>query len=153
MKGALLEKLDGTGLRVGIVTAGFNRAYTESLTTWCVKALIDSGLVAENITQILVPGSYEIPWGCQKLALTGNFDVVVAVGVLIKGDTVHFEYIAEAVSRGIMEVGLKTGVPIIFGVLTCLNEEQAQARCNDDQSNKGYEFGLAAVRMGLLQRN
>lgn len=152
MKGALREQLNGTNLRVAIVTAGWNRVYTESLTKWCRQALLDAGTPATNIVEILVPGSYELPWGCQNAIKTGELDAVVAIGVLIKGDTVHFEYIAEAVTHGLMQVGLNNNRPVIFGVLTCLNEEQAIERCPDTDKNKGYEFGLAALRMGLIRQ-
>jgi 6,7-dimethyl-8-ribityllumazine synthase len=97
---------------------------------------------------IPVPGSFELPFMCKRAALSNRFDAVLAIGVLIKGETLHFEYISESVSHGLMNVGLETGIPVIFGVLTCLNEEQVRKRCGlDGGHNHGEDWALTAIEM------
>ena len=94
-----------------------------------------------------VPGAFEIPLCAQKAAESGRFDAVICLGVIIRGDTPHFDYIAASAARGINEAGLRTGVPLLFGVITADNIEQAKQRSADDKNNKGYEAGMAAVEM------
>jgi 6,7-dimethyl-8-ribityllumazine synthase len=101
---------------------------------------------------VRVPGAFEIPTTARRLAGTGRFDAIICLGCVIKGDTMHFEYIASAVSQGIMDVGTATGVPVVFGVLTTLTDEQAVARAADGPDNKGHEAGMAAVEMATLYR-
>ena len=98
---------------------------------------------------IRVPGSYELPFGAKRLLDTKRFEAVVVLGCLLKGETMHFEYIAEAVTQGIMRLNLDYGVPVIFGVLTCLAEAQAKERARSDGHNFGYIFGRSAVAMAL----
>jgi len=97
-----------------------------------------------------VPGAYELPFAARLLALSGTVDAVICVGVLVKGDTSHFEYISEAVSQGIMNVGLQTNVPVIFGVLTCQTDEQVTKR-STGKNNHGIGWGKTAVEMALLR--
>jgi 6,7-dimethyl-8-ribityllumazine synthase len=99
-----------------------------------------------------VPGAFEIPLCAQKAAETGRFDAVICLGVIIRGDTPHFEYIAATAARGISEAGLRTGVPLLFGVITADNINQANERSGNDQNNKGYEAAMAAVEVVHLYK-
>jgi 6,7-dimethyl-8-ribityllumazine synthase len=104
------------------------------------------------VTLVWVPGAFEIPATARKLAGTGRFDAIVCLGCVIKGDTMHFEYIASATSQGIMNVSVESEIPVVFGVLTVLTVEQAMARAADGPENKGGEAALAAVEMATLHR-
>ncbi|PIR03628.1 MAG: 6,7-dimethyl-8-ribityllumazine synthase [Candidatus Magasanikbacteria bacterium CG11_big_fil_rev_8_21_14_0_20_39_34] len=150
-KEAKFDTLDGSNVKVGIVAARWNDKYTYSLVEGCRESLVECNVKAENITGIFVPGAYEVPLGAKHLLDTTDVDVVVAVGCLIKGATMHFEYICEAVSQGIMRLNLDYGKPVIFGILTCLNEEQAQER-SIGEHNHGIGWGKTAVEMVLLQQ-
>lgn len=97
-----------------------------------------------------VPGAFEIPLCAQKAAESGRFDAVICLGVIIRGDTPHFDYIAASAARGISEVGLRTGVPLLFGLITADNIRQANERSGNDQNNKGYEAAMAAVEMASI---
>jgi 6,7-dimethyl-8-ribityllumazine synthase len=143
---------DAADCRFAIVVARFNEEITEGLLTGARRALAESQVANENITVVRVPGSFEIPLMAARLARSGSFDAVICIGCLIKGDTMHFEYIASATSHGIMEASTTTGVPMAFGVLTTLTEEQAAARAGDGPDNKGREAALAAVEMATLFR-
>jgi 6,7-dimethyl-8-ribityllumazine synthase len=105
---------------------------------------------AEDVDVIHVPGAFEIPLAARRAAQTGRFDAVVCLGCLIKGETMHFEYIAEATSHGIMDAASSTGVPMAFGVLTTLTDAQAAERAGEGPSNKGWEAAMAAVEMATL---
>ncbi|KAK8794603.1 hypothetical protein WA158_001584 [Blastocystis sp. Blastoise] len=137
--------------RIAIVRAKWHADITER----AEKAVI-SVLEKANVTEIKcfsAPGSYELPLAC-KYILDSGFDAVIAIGLLIKGSTMHFEYISEAVSQGLMRLGLDTGKPVIFGVLTCLNEDQARLRCgfkDNDESNHGYGWAQACLEMLTLK--
>lgn len=152
MKGIKIKKLNGSKLRVGIVHSRFNEEYVNSLKDWAIKSLKESKVKSENIKIIEVPGSYELPYGA-GLSIQDNVDVVLCLGCLIKGESMHFEYIAEAVSRGLMDLNLQYGVPVIFGVLTCLTEGQAKDRTKNSKENLGYEWAKSAIEMGLLKLN
>ena len=140
------------GCRFAIIVSRFNAEITEGLLGGARRALAEAQVTDENVTIVRVPGSFEIPLVAARLARTGSFDAVICVGCLIKGDTMHFEYIASATSHGIMDASAATGVPITFGVLTTLTEEQACARAGDGPDNKGREAALAAVEMATLFR-
>ena len=112
--------------------------------------MLECNVKEENIFETEVPGSFELPLAAKFLALSGTVDAVICAGVLIKGDTMHFEYICDAVSKGIMNVGIQTNLPIVFGVLTCLDEEQVKKRSSAD-NNHGYDWGKTAVEMSLLR--
>lgn len=111
---------------------------------------MEAGVRDNDVTLVHVPGAFEIPVTALHLAETGRFDAVICLGCLIKGDTMHFEYIAEATSHGIMNVSVTTGVPVAFGVLTALTEAQAAARSEPGEGNKGREAALAAIEMATL---
>lgn len=122
----------------------------------CKQALLACHVKESDIVVVDVPGSYELPFGASCL-IKGEqpVDAVICVGCLIKGETMHFEYICEAVSQGVMKLGLESGVPVIFGVLTCLNEKQALARAGlgEHSHNHGSDWGTTAVEMALLKKN
>jgi 6,7-dimethyl-8-ribityllumazine synthase len=141
------------GYRFAIVVSRFNDAITEGLLAGARAALEESQVRGEDITLVRVPGAFEIPLTARRLAETGRFDAIVCLGCVIKGDTMHFEYIASAVSQGIMDVATSTGIPVAFGVLTTLTDEQAEARAADGPENKGREAALAAVEMATLYRH
>ncbi len=148
VKGIKFEKLDGSNLKIGIVVSRWNSQITEALFVNCKKALLESGVLEENIIVERVPGAYELLFGTRQMIKRG-VDAVVPIGCLIKGETMHFEYIAEAVSQGVMNFNIGGDVPVIFGVLTCLSEDQAFERSVGNK-NHGYEWGLTAVEMALL---
>jgi 6,7-dimethyl-8-ribityllumazine synthase len=141
-----------TGYRFAIIASRFNEEITEGLLRGARAALAAAEVRDEDITLVRVPGAFEIPVTVWRLAGTGRFDAIICLGCLIKGDTMHFEYIASAVSQGIMEASTATGVPVAFGVLTTLTDEQASARATDNPQNKGQEAALAAVEMATLCR-
>ncbi len=147
-----LPKKDGSSLKVGIVRARWHDRYTNSLVRGCKKSLRACGVKHKQITVLDVPGAYEVVYGARHLMETTDVDVIICIGVLIKGDTMHFEYIADAVAHGIMELNVDEKVPVIFGVLTCLTDEQAKIR-SIGKHNHGLGWGLTAVEMGLLHKS
>ena len=140
------------GCRFAIVVSRFNSEITDGLLQGARRTLSAAQVHDEDITLVRVPGAFEIPVTAMRLAETGRFDAVICLGCLIKGDTMHFEYIAEAASNGIAQVAAVTGVPITFGVLTTMTEEQAAERAADGPGNKGREAAAAAVEMATLFR-
>jgi 6,7-dimethyl-8-ribityllumazine synthase len=139
-----------TGCRFAIVVSRFNEEITSGLLSGARTTLLDAGAREDDVMLVHVPGAFEIPVAALQLAETGRFDAVICLGCLIKGDTMHFEYIAEAASHGIMNVSVTTGVPVAFGVLTALTEDQAVARSEPGDGNKGREAALAAIEMATL---
>jgi 6,7-dimethyl-8-ribityllumazine synthase len=140
------------GCRFAIVVSRFNEEITEGLLRGARQALAEALVRDEDVTILRVPGAFEIPLAALRAAETGRFDAVICIGCLIKGDTMHFEYIADAACHGIAEASAVTGVPIALGVLTTLTEEQAVARSANNGNNKGREAALAAVEMATLFR-
>ncbi len=144
------SELDGSDVRVGIIRTRWNDEHVTNLVNGCKEALKECKVDEENIFETSVPGSFELPLAAKLLAMSGTVDAIITAGVLIKGDTMHFEYIADAASKGIMNVGIQTNTPIVFGVLTCNNEEQVVAR-SCEGNNHGYDWGKTAVEMALLK--
>ena len=138
--------MDTRGRRFAIVVARFNAAITERLLAGAIDALIKHGAAPDDIAHVWVPGSFEIPSAAMHLAKTGRYSGVICLGCLIRGETAHFDYIAQTAAHGISRVSLDTGVPCTFGVLTTENEHQALARVSDSD-NKGAEAALAAIEM------
>lgn len=149
-------ELQGThtapGCRFAIVVSRFNEEVTEGLLAGAREALAQAAVRDEDVTIVRVPGAFELPVTASRLSESGQFDAVICLGCLIKGDTVHFEYIASAASHGIMDASTTTGVPVAFGVLTALTEEQAAERSKPGDNNKGREAALAAIEMATLFR-
>lgn len=141
------------GCRFAIVASRFNPEITSGLLQGAREALADASVAEDDVTIVHVPGAFEIPLAAMRLAETGRFDAVICLGCLIKGDTMHFEYLASAASQGIMDVATATGVPIAFGVLTALTDEQAAARSAPGPENKGREAAHAAIEMATLLRS
>ncbi|WAC07807.1 MAG: 6,7-dimethyl-8-ribityllumazine synthase [Thermodesulfobacteriota bacterium] len=145
--------LDATGLKFGIIVSRFNDFIGEKLVGGAIDALLRHGANEADINVFKVPGSFEIPFTAKKLALTKKYDAIICLGVIIRGDTPHFEYIAAEVSKGIASVGLDTGTPIIFGVLTTENIEQAIERSGTKAGNKGFDAANAAIEIVNLFKN
>ena len=139
--------------RFAIVVARFNEEITEGLLRGAQEFFAEALVAPDALTVIRVPGAFEIPITAQRLGESGEFDAVVCLGCLIKGDTMHFEYIAEAATHGIARAASATGVPMAFGVLTTLTEEQAVERSGPGAGNKGREAAAAALEMAKLFRN
>jgi len=138
--------LDGKGLTVGLVAARYNEEIVDLLLEGALAALEELGARAEPV--LSVPGSFELPVAAQALADAGDVDAIICLGCVIKGETAHFEHVAEAAARGILDVSLESGVPCVFAVLTTYTEEQARAR-----SDKGREAAETAVEMANLLRS
>jgi 6,7-dimethyl-8-ribityllumazine synthase len=141
------------GGRFAIVVSRFNEEITAGLLDGARAALAEGGIGEGDVRVVRVPGAFEIPVAALRLAESGAYDAVICLGCLIKGDTMHFEYIASAASTGIMNVSTVTGVPVAFGVLTTLTDEQAAARSAPGPENKGREAALAALEMAALMRS
>lgn len=143
----------GAGRRVAIVVSRFNAAIGEVLLAGAVRGLREAGVPDADITIVTVPGALETPLALQRLAQSGDYDALVALGAVIRGETAHFEYVAGECSRGVAEVALRHALPIGFGVLTCEDLEQARARAGGPAGDKGEEAALAALEMaGILAR-
>lgn len=144
--------LDAKGPRFGIVVSRFNDLLTGRLLEGAVDCLTRHGARDEDVVLVKVPGSWELPMAADRLARSGKVDAVIALGVLIRGDTPHFEYIAAETSKGLAQAALSSGVPVSFGVLTTENLEQAIERSGTKAGNKGWQAALAAVEMVQLYR-
>ncbi len=142
---------NGEGLRVCIVVAQWNAFVTHKLLDGARSGLGERGVRADDITVAWVPGSFEVPAATRWAAESGNFDAVIAIGTVIKGETDHYEHIAGQAAAGIMETAQETGVPVAFGVLTCDTAEQALDRAGGAQGNKGDEAAEAAIQMARLR--
>src|SRR5262245_53550057 len=140
------------GYRFAIVVSRFNDEVTSGLLRGAMRVLVDASVRDEDITVVYVPGAFEIPLAARHVAATGRFDAIICLGCVIKGETMHFEYIAGSATQGIADAAAETGLPMAFGVLTALTEEQALARSGDGDNNKGREAALAAVEMATLLR-
>ena len=143
-------KLDAKGLKFGIVIARFNEFISGKLLTGCLDGLRRHGAEEDNISVTWSPGSFEIPLLAKKMAAGKQYDAVICLGAVIRGATPHFDYVASEVSKGVAQVGLDTGVPVIFGVLTTENLEQAIERAGTKGGNKGFDAALAAIEMANL---
>lgn len=141
------------GFRFAIVVSRWNEALTSRLADGAVEALIGAGADLPRIETFYVPGAFELPVACLKAAESREFQAVIALGVVIRGDTPHFEYVAGQAAAGIMEASMRTGVPVLFGVITADNLAQAEARCGEKADNKGYEAALSAVEMVHVMRD
>lgn len=145
-------ELTAKGLRFGVVVSRFNAFITERLLAGATDALHRAGADPDAIDVARVPGSFEIPVTAREMAASGRYHAVICLGCIIRGETPHFEYISSEVSRGVTAAALATGVPVIFGVLTTEDLEQAIHRAGAKSGNKGFEAGLAAIEMANLMR-
>ncbi len=146
-------KLTAEGLRIGIVAARFNEFITNKLVSGAIDALTRHGASAENMTMAWVPGAFEIPLAAQKMASSGKFDAVICLGAVIRGSTPHFDYVSNEVTKGVAHVGLQTGVPTVFGVLTTDTIEQAIERAGTKAGNKGFDAAMTAIEMANLLKS
>jgi 6,7-dimethyl-8-ribityllumazine synthase len=136
--------------RFAIVASRFNHFIVDRLTEGAIDALVRHGAVTENITVVRVPGSWELPLVTARLAEAKSFDAIIALGALIRGATVHFDYLAAEVTKGLAQTALHSGVPVVFGVLTTDTIEQAIERAGTKSGNKGFEAALSAVELVSL---
>lgn len=149
----LTGTVDGEGLRIAVVCGRFNDLVTSRLLDGALGALGVHGVAESDVDVAWVPGAFEIPLAAKTFALTGRYDAVIALGCVIRGDTAHFEYVAGPCAEGIAQAALETGVPIVFGVLTTENLDQALERSEPEGENKGEESAATALEMaGLLRR-
>ena len=146
LEGQLIAK----GKRFGIVVSRFNDFITEKLLSGALDALTRTGAKENDIQIIKVPGAFEIPLAAKKAAQTGRYDAVICLGAVIRGATPHFDYVCAEVSKGVAQVGLDSGLPVIFGVLTTDTVEQAIDRAGTKSGNKGWQAAMSAVEMANL---
>ena len=144
--------LDASGLRFAVVVSRFNNLITERLLRGAVDALEESGAAKTDIEIVEVPGAFELPLAAKKLAEKGEYDALIAIGCVIRGETSHYDYVCSETARGLQLAQMDTGVPIIFCVLTCETQEQAMARAGGDHGNKGFDSGVAAIEMARLSQ-
>jgi 6,7-dimethyl-8-ribityllumazine synthase len=144
---------DCAGKRFAIVAARFYRELTDQLVDGAKRALGDCGVATDDVVIYDVPGCFELPLACRKLIDTDAVDAIVALGVVIRGDTPHFDFVAGECARGIMDVQLASGVPIGFGVLTTENQAQAEERADPARGDKGYEAAIAAATLLHIPRS
>ncbi len=143
---------DARDMKFGIVVAQWNREITEALFEGAYKALIDNGVDEKNIIRMDVPGSFELTFGAKLMLETTPVDAVIAIGCIIRGETPHFEYISQGVTFGLTELNIRYKKPVIFGVLTTNNIEQARDRAGGKYGNKGTEAAITAIQMADLAR-
>ena len=142
--------LIGSGLKVGIVVSRFNELLSNRLLSGALDALTRHGVAEEDIDTAWVPGAFEIPFVAKKLAASGRYDAILALGVVIRGGTPHFDYVAAEVSKGVAKAASDSGVPVIFGVITADTIEQAVERAGTKAGNKGWDAANSAIEMANL---
>ena len=135
------------GMRVGIIASRFNSFIVQKLLDGAVDGLVRHGVSEENIDAAWVPGAFEIPVVAKKMAESGKYDAVICVGAVIRGSTTHYELVVNETAKGIAQVSLNSGVPVLFGVITTENIEQAIERSGSKAGNKGYDCALSAIEM------
>ncbi|WP_339216973.1 6,7-dimethyl-8-ribityllumazine synthase [Ornithinibacillus sp. FSL M8-0202] len=150
MKQVVEGNLVGKDIKVGIIIARFNEFITSRLLSGAEDALRRHGVNEADITQVWVPGAFEISIAAKKLAERGEYDAIITLGAIIRGATPHFEYVSNETAKGIASISLQTGVPIIFGILTTDTIEQAIERAGTKAGNKGYEAAVNAIEMANL---
>lgn len=148
--GGIQGSHDGSSVRLAVATARWNDHLTGPLLEGARRGYVHCGIPDGAVTEVWAPGSFELPLVCRRLAASGSFDAVIALGVVVRGETTHYEIVSEAAAVGVREAAASTGVPIIFGVLTTENEDQVLARAGDDDTNKGFEAVVTAVEMATL---
>ena len=141
------------GMKVAIVVSEWNPEITEALYNGAVETLTGNGCKAKNISRINVPGSFELPSAAQFIAEKKKVDAIICIGCVIQGETRHFDFICDAVANGIVNVSLKYNLPVIFGVLTPNNMQQAKARAGGKHGNKGVEAAVTAIKMAAMKKS
>jgi 6,7-dimethyl-8-ribityllumazine synthase len=150
--GSINGELSASGLRFGVVVSRFNSFITDRLLAAAVDALQRAGAVDKDVDVVRVPGAFELPLAAKKLAATGRYDALIAIGCVLRGETTHYDYVCSETARGLQLAQMDSGMPIIFCVLTCDTLEQAIDRAGLKGGNKGFEAGLAAIEMAQLSR-
>ena len=145
-------KLVAEGMKIGIVCARFNEFITSKLLGGAMDALVRHGVADSDVDVAWVPGAFEIPLAAQKMAATGKYDAILCLGAVIKGSTSHYDYVCAEVSKGIAAVSLEAQIPVMFGVVTTDNIEQAIERAGTKAGNKGHDCALGAIEMINLTR-
>ncbi|MEK4628157.1 MAG: 6,7-dimethyl-8-ribityllumazine synthase [Solibacillus sp.] len=145
-------QLVGTDLKIGIVVGRFNEFINDKLLSGALDGLKRHGVDENNIDIAWVPGAFEVPFITKKMAESSKYDAVIGLGTVIRGATTHYDYVCNEAAKGIAKVGLDTGVPIIFGVVTTENIEQAIERAGTKAGNKGYDSAISAIEMANLNR-
>ena len=145
-------KVVAQGMKVGIVASRFNSFIVQKLLDGAVDGLVRHGVAEEDITAAWVPGAFEIPIVAKQMAESGKYDAVICVGAVIRGSTSHYELVTSEVAKGVAQVSLQTGVPVLFGVITTENIEQAIERAGSKAGNKGYDCALSAIEMVNLRK-
>lgn len=145
-------KMVAKGVRIGIVVARFNEFITSKLLGGAMDGLIRHDIDEDNIDVAWVPGAFEIPLIAKKMAKSGKYDAVIALGAVIRGSTSHYDYVCNEVSKGVAAASLESGIPVMFGVVTTENIEQAIERAGTKAGNKGYDCALGAIEMVNLIR-
>ena len=146
----LKGELNGQGFRFGIVVSRFNESIVNDLLEGALETLKRNGVSEDHITAVWVPGAFEIPLVSKKMASSGRYDAIITLGCVIRGDTTHYDYVAGESAAGISRVSLKTGIPILLGILTTENREQAKDRSGGKHGNKGADVAEAAIEMVTL---
>ena len=144
VEGQLVAK---KGMKVGIVASRFNEIIVNKLVGGAIDGLVRHGVDEENVTVAWVPGAFEIPLIAKKMAKSGKYEAVICLGTVIRGQTSHYDYVCNEVSKGVAAVSLETDVPVMFGVVTTENIEQAIARAGSKVGNKGYDCAVGAIEM------
>jgi len=144
--------LDGSRARVAIVAGRFNDHVTKPLLEGCLGGLVENGVRIETVHVSWVPGAFELPLVAKRLALSDTVDAVICLGAVIRGDTPHFDFVAGECAAGMMRAALDTGIPVVFGVLTTDDVDQAMARAGGSEGNKGREAAVTALEMISLLR-
>ena len=144
--------LDATGFKIALIASRWNEVVTARLVAGALDGLVRHGADEKNIDLVKVPGSFELPQAASRLAAKGRYDAIVALGCLIRGETPHFDLLAAETAKGLAQVAVASGVPVIFGVLTCDTMDQAVDRAGGKSGNKGWDAALAAIEMVSLYR-
>lgn len=145
-------KMVAEGIKVGIVAARFNEFIVSKLISGAMDGLVRHNVAEDDVTLAWVPGAFEIPVVAKKMAESGKYDAVICLGTVIRGATSHYDYVCNEVSKGIASVSLETGVPVMFGIVTTENIEQAIERAGTKAGNKGYDCALGAIEMINLMK-
>ena len=145
--------ISGRGLKIAIVVSRFNSFITTKLLDGALDALKRHKILEKNISVAWVPGAFEIPLVAKKMASTKNFDAIICLGAVIRGETTHYDYVCNEVSKGIAQVGLESGVPVIFGIVTAENIQQAIERAGAKSGNKGFDAAISAMEMANLLKS
>ena len=140
-------KLDAKGFKYGLIVSRFNNFFTDKLLEGAIDCLMRHGAVESDLNVAYVPGAFEIPYIASKMAKSGNYDTVICLGAVVRGDTPHFDYIANESAKGIAKIALEAGIPVIYGLVTADTLEQAIERSGTKAGNKGWDAAESAIEM------